>query len=75
MPMFDAKHDFDYDLVIIGGGSGGLAAAKVRSIFSFSNVLSYRICSFEDCFVHSVNPLKQKDHLVLGCCLNCYLMD
>jgi pyruvate/2-oxoglutarate dehydrogenase complex dihydrolipoamide dehydrogenase (E3) component len=23
---------YDYDLIVIGGGSGGLAAAKVRSI-------------------------------------------
>mmetsp|Transcript_29207 Transcript_29207/g.44589 ORF Transcript_29207/g.44589 Transcript_29207/m.44589 type:complete len:614 (-) Transcript_29207:482-2323(-) len=25
---FDASHEYDYDLVVIGGGSGGLAASK-----------------------------------------------
>ena len=24
-------HDFDYDLIVIGGGSGGLAASKVSN--------------------------------------------
>lgn len=30
----DHKHDFQYDLFVIGGGSGGLAAAKEAAIFS-----------------------------------------
>ena len=27
--MLKEKHDFEYDLVVVGGGSGGLAASKV----------------------------------------------
>ena len=27
---FDPNHEFDYDLIVIGGGSGGMACAKVR---------------------------------------------
>ena len=26
---YDPKHSYDYDLIVIGGGSGGLACAKV----------------------------------------------
>ena len=26
---FDPKHSYDYDVVVIGGGSGGLACSKV----------------------------------------------
>lgn len=28
---FDPAHKYDYDLVVLGGGSGGLACAKVRT--------------------------------------------
>ena len=27
---FDPAHSYDYDVVVIGGGSGGLACSKVR---------------------------------------------
>ena len=30
--QYDPNHTFDYDLVVIGGGSGGLACAKVSII-------------------------------------------
>lgn len=28
---FDPAHSYDYDVVVIGGGSGGLACSKVRT--------------------------------------------
>lgn len=28
--QYDPGHKYDYDLIVIGGGSGGLACAKVR---------------------------------------------
>ena len=27
---FNPKHEYDYDVVVIGGGSGGLSCSKVR---------------------------------------------
>ena len=27
----DSAHSYDYDLIVIGGGSGGLSCAKVKS--------------------------------------------
>lgn len=33
LPMINpSTHQFDYDLIVIGGGSGGLAASKVRQL-------------------------------------------
>lgn len=30
----DALDSYDYDLIVIGGGSGGLACSKVRMFFN-----------------------------------------
>lgn len=30
--LLEEKHNYDYDLVVIGGGSGGLSAAKVSTV-------------------------------------------
>jgi len=34
----DAAHEYEYDLIVIGGGSGGLACAKVGGVSSRSLV-------------------------------------
>lgn len=31
--MFQEQDSYDYDLIVIGGGSGGLAASKVINFF------------------------------------------
>jgi hypothetical protein len=31
----NSDHGYDYDLIVIGGGSGGMAAAKVRTVSSY----------------------------------------
>ena len=28
--LLEEQHDYEYDLIVLGGGSGGLSAAKVR---------------------------------------------
>ena len=33
---FDPQHNYDYDLVVIGGGSGGLACGKVGVLVWFN---------------------------------------
>ena len=33
---FDPNHSYEYDLVVIGGGSGGLACSKVRMLCSYN---------------------------------------
>ena len=34
-PKVNEPHDFDYDLVVIGGGSGGLAASKEAAALGY----------------------------------------
>ncbi len=40
--MTNVENVYEYDLVVIGGGSGGMAAAKKVSIFVFNPVVCCR---------------------------------
>ena len=42
--QLDPSKEYEYDLIVIGGGSGGLACAKVGGVSSSSVVTELYVC-------------------------------